>query len=145
MNLVHPAACRSGRAASHLCCSRAQLSASAHTRPARNRSAPVRAETRAARANQLQPARSAPSTSPSPNGLTEAIEKAGDPSAAVEAYARAPRAEPDNPHLTEAYLRRMVALGAPQLAEKQAEEAVARNPQDGVAWAVLAFWQRRRK
>lgn len=74
-----------------------------------------------------------------PTDLTAAIEKASDPSAAVEAYAKAHAAEPNNPRLSDVYVRRMVSLGAPQLAEKQAESLVAQNPRHGIGWAVLAL------
>jgi tetratricopeptide (TPR) repeat protein len=84
-----------------------------------------------------QPA--ATSTAPVPNDLAAAIERAGDPSAAVEAYAKARAAAPGDPQLAVAYVHRMVALRAPQLAQKQAKEVVQQNPEDGIAWAVLAF------
>ncbi|MEW6253985.1 MAG: hypothetical protein AB1716_25340, partial [Planctomycetota bacterium] len=86
-----------------------------------------------------QSAATAQSAPAATDDLVAAIQSAADPSAAVEAYAKARAAQPDDPRLAEVYVRRMVALGAPQLAEKQAEEAIARNPRDGVAWAVLAF------
>ena len=41
--------------------------------------------------------------------------------------------------LEQVYLRRMVELGTPQLAESQAKDLVERDEQDGLAWAVLAY------
>ncbi|HVP11400.1 MAG TPA: hypothetical protein VMV94_09475 [Phycisphaerae bacterium] len=81
-----------------------------------------------------------PGTStPRSSGGVAAIENAADPSAAIEAYAKARADTLADPQLDAAYVHRMVALGAPHLAQTQAKEVVGHNPNDGVAWAVLAF------
>src|SRR5438067_4217306 len=71
-----------------------------------------------------------------------AIEKAPDPSAAVEAYANAPAR--DSVPLKQAYVKRLISLGVPEMAEAQARDMVKRRPDDGVAWAVVAYMDARR-
>jgi hypothetical protein len=73
-----------------------------------------------------------------------AIRQAPDPSAAAEAYARAQSVAPDSTALKQAYVGRLITLGAAKLAETQARELVSRDPHDGVAWAVLAHSGARR-
>jgi hypothetical protein len=70
------------------------------------------------------------------------IEKAPDPSAVVEAYAKA--TEKDSVPLKQAYVKRLVTLGVPELAETQARDLSRRGPEDGLAWAVVAFMDARR-
>src|SRR4051794_19815665 len=67
-----------------------------------------------------------------------AIKRAPDPSAVVEAYARARAGAADPVALEQAYVTRLVALGLPELAESQARDLTHRHPDDGVAWAVVA-------
>lgn len=71
--------------------------------------------------------------------LTTPIQQARTPEAAIEAYARGLAAEPECVLLEQVYLRRMIELGTPHLAEAQAEDLVRRNQEDGLAWAVLAY------
>ena len=71
-----------------------------------------------------------------------AIANAPDPSAVVEAYAGA--AEKDSVPLKQAYVKRLVALGVPELAETQARDLARRRPGDGLAWAVVGFMDARR-
>lgn len=71
-----------------------------------------------------------------------AIEKAPDPSAAVEAYANAPAR--DSVALKQAYVKRLISLGVPEMAEAQARDLVKRRPDDGMAWAVVAYMDARR-
>ena len=73
-----------------------------------------------------------------------AIKNAPDPSAAVEAYARARTANADPVAIEQAYVGRLVALGLPELAESQARDLTHRRPDDGVAWAVVAYMDARR-
>jgi hypothetical protein len=81
---------------------------------------------------------------PAADPLT-AIRNAPDPSAAVEAYARANKAAGgDTAALEQAYVSRLVALGLPELAESQARDLIQRKPDDGVAWAVVAYMDARR-
>jgi hypothetical protein len=68
-----------------------------------------------------------------------AIARAPDPSAAIEAYAAGARAAPQSIPLRQAFMQRMIALGVPQMAEVQAQDLVRENPQNGLAWAVLAY------
>lgn len=71
-----------------------------------------------------------------------AIEKAPDPSAVVEAYAKA--SVKDSIALKQAYVRRLVTLGVPELAETQARDLTRRGVNDGVELAVVAFMDARR-
>src|SRR3954466_8438460 len=66
---------------------------------------------------------------------------ASTPSQAVEAYAAsAPSVSGDELTVVEqAYVRRMVEFGLPEMAEAQAAEVTRHNANDGVAWGVLAF------
>lgn len=68
----------------------------------------------------------------------EALAKASTPSAAIEAYARGRAAAPDSFELTQAFVHKMVALGAPDLCAEQADEVVQKDPSDGLAWTVRA-------
>ncbi len=74
----------------------------------------------------------------------DAIEHAPDPSAAVAAYAAAKSALPDSSRVDQAYVRRMVAFGLPQMAEAQAQTLVQRDPKDGLAWGVMAYSRAKR-
>jgi hypothetical protein len=73
-----------------------------------------------------------------PPGL-EDLARATTPSAAVEAYARARLAAPDDLLVDQVYVHRMVELGAPDMCAAQAERIVRHVPDNGLAWAVLAF------
>jgi hypothetical protein len=72
-------------------------------------------------------------------GLTQAINQAPDPSAAVQAYARATVVAPYDLSIEGAYLHRMVAFGLPEMADTQATDLTQRSPGDGEAWAVAAY------
>lgn len=73
-----------------------------------------------------------------PPGL-EDLARATTPSAAVEAYARARLAAPDDLLVDQVYIHRMVELGAPEMCAAQAERIVRHVPDNGLAWAALAF------
>jgi len=57
----------------------------------------------------------------------------------VDAYTRAQVADPGNIDVESAYVRRMVELNVPELAEAQARDVVTRNPADGLARAVVGY------
>lgn len=67
------------------------------------------------------------------------IERATDPSVAIEAYTRARANAPDSLLLEQVFVHRMTQLGAPDRCEAQARDLVSRGVNDGLAWAVLAF------
>jgi hypothetical protein len=69
----------------------------------------------------------------------DAIRYAATPSAAVEAYARATEAAPNDVGAERAFVRRMVDFGHPEMAQDQALDLVNRDPNDGFALAVLAY------
>jgi hypothetical protein len=90
---------------------------------------------------------SVPPSQPASGPLADAISavhNAPDPSAAVEAYARAKVTAGDAVPLAHAYVERLVALGLPELAEAQARDLTRRRPDDGLAWAVVAYMDARR-
>jgi hypothetical protein len=71
---------------------------------------------------------------------------ASTPSEAVAAYAAAaPTVSGDELTVVEqAYVRRMIEFGLPEMAEAQAAEVTRHKADDGVAWGVLAFMSARR-
>src|SRR3954470_6194179 len=77
---------------------------------------PVSADPALAPVAPITPERRAPSDAADP---LSAIRNAPDPSAAVEAYARARTSNADPVALEKAYVERLVALGLPELAESQ--------------------------
>src|SRR3954452_842620 len=83
-----------------------------------------------------------PATAPALPPQLAAIREARDPSAAINAYANAitqanGRAE-DIVAAEDALVRQMVSFGLPEMADTQAQDLVARDPKNGVAWAVAA-------
>ena len=80
-----------------------------------------------------------PESEPDVQRYLAAIAEATDPAGVVRAYADGIAIDPYNVLLEQAYLRRMVELGAPHMAEQQARDLSERNGQDGLAWAVLAY------
>lgn len=71
-------------------------------------------------------------------GSLRDINQAQDPSTAVAAYAASQTFAPGNIQIESGYLRRMAELGVPALAEAQAVDLTHRDPQNGLAWAVVA-------
>jgi hypothetical protein len=71
----------------------------------------------------------------------DAIRRAPDPSAAVQAYAAAPHNTVNDPQLEQAYVERMATLGLPELAATQAQDLARRQPNDGMAWGVVAYME----
>src|SRR5947209_8106753 len=80
-----------------------------------------------------------PQPAPLPGDL-QAIRDARDASAAVEAYSRATTgaAAGDRVPAEREYIRKMVDLGLPEVAEAQAQDVVNHDSHDSLAWAVVA-------
>jgi len=73
-----------------------------------------------------------------------ALREAADPSNAVEAYAAA-RAARLNPALAaEAYVRRMVEFGLPEMADAQALDLIQRDPRNALGWGVVSYMETKR-
>ena len=68
----------------------------------------------------------------------DAIRNAPDPSAAVSAYARALSVDRGDWAASDTYLQRMIELGVPDMAYQQARDLTRREPDNGLAWAVVA-------
>ncbi|MFB3890909.1 MAG: hypothetical protein ACE15C_02670 [Phycisphaerae bacterium] len=71
--------------------------------------------------------------------MVKAINSAQDPSAAVQAYADAMAGGRKDLKVQRAYIRKMVDLGSPEMAYSQALTMVALDPNNGLAWAVIAY------
>jgi hypothetical protein len=74
----------------------------------------------------------------------QAIQQAPDPSAVVAAYANGIALSPNDPKLQDAYVRRMVDLGLPEMAFHQAQTLTTMQSNNGVAWGVVAYVDARR-
>jgi len=72
-------------------------------------------------------------------GDVSQIRDARDPSAAVEAYAVAIKLAPKDLGVEDAFVRKMVEFGLPEMAANQAADVAARDPTNGLARAVVAF------
>jgi hypothetical protein len=81
---------------------------------------------------------------PAVRDAIRAIERAPDPSSAIAAYAQGVAADRDGVSVEQAYVKRLTALGLPEIAEAQARDLVKRRPDDGVAWAVVAYLDARK-
>jgi len=79
-----------------------------------------------------------------PSAAIQAIQQASDPSAAVAAYANGFAIDRTNPKLHEAYVARMVELGLPELAYRQAQLLTSLQSDNGLAWGVVAYVDARR-
>jgi hypothetical protein len=84
-------------------------------------------------------AQDGPTSQAAPGPALLELRAARTPAAAVDAYARAAAAEPDNPAVTAAFLRQMIDLNVPHLAEAAARRALEREPHNGVALAICAY------
>lgn len=73
-----------------------------------------------------------------------AIEQAPDPSAVVAAYANGIAIDRNNPKVHDAYVRRMLDLGLPELGYRQARTLTTLQSSNGVAWGVVAYVDARR-
>ncbi len=74
----------------------------------------------------------------------QAIEQAPDPSATVAAYVNGAAVDRNDPKLSEAYVKRMVDLGLPELAFHQAQTLTTLQSDNGLAWGVVAYVEARR-
>jgi hypothetical protein len=68
----------------------------------------------------------------------DAIRLATSPSKVAAVYVSGQQAAPQSLSLKSAFIRRMVELGQPELAETQARQLLTHDPNDGLAHAVLA-------
>ena len=69
------------------------------------------------------------------------IEAAEDAIVAISAYARGRAAAPEDLKLHKAFLRRMTRAKLPGLAHEAARKVVSAEPDNGLAWAVIAHVQ----
>ena len=74
----------------------------------------------------------------------QAIQQAPDPSAAVAAYGSGLAIASNDPKLHEAYVARMVEMGLPEMAYHQAQTLTTLQPNNGLAWGVVAYVDARR-
>jgi Flp pilus assembly protein TadD len=74
----------------------------------------------------------------------QAIQQAADPSAVVAAYGSGIAVAPNDPKLHEAYVARMVDMGLPEMAYHQAQTLTTLQPNNGLAWGVVAYVDARR-
>jgi hypothetical protein len=79
-----------------------------------------------------------------PPELIDKIRMSATPSDAVAQYSSGIAQGFDPIPLERAYVRKMVAIGLPEMAEAQAQDLTRRAPEEGVPWAVLAFMNARR-
>ena len=95
---------------------------------------------------QVTPATEPTAAAPAPTAPTtvaaspaiQAIAQAPDPSSAVQAYATAIGAEPGSVAAESAYLKRMIELGVPAMAEAQAQDLMLRDPNEREFLAIGA-------
>ena len=74
----------------------------------------------------------------------EAIRSAQDASAAVEAYAAAINVAPDDPHVYETYVKKMLDLHMVDALSRPAAKLTRLDPSAGVGWSVTAFFKARK-
>ncbi len=101
----------------------------------------------AALAAEQQPASATSSAAQIPVNLPPAlaaIRDANDPSAAVNAYAKAVGSGEDQIGAERVYLVRMTDFGLPEMADAQAQDLILRDPSNGLAWGVAAHMSARR-
>jgi hypothetical protein len=87
---------------------------------------------------------SATSQPASVTAAIQAIQQAADPSAVVAAYGSGIALAPNDPKLHEAYVDRMVDMGLPEMAYHQAQTLTTLQPNNGLAWGVVAYVDARR-
>ena len=87
-----------------------------------------------------------PATSPPTTvaAAIQAIQQAPDPSAAVAAYGSGLALTSNDPQLHAAYVTRMVDMGLPEMAFHQAQTLTTLQPDNGLAWGVVAYVDARR-
>jgi len=81
---------------------------------------------------------------PDQSGPIAAIRQAPDPSSAIDAYAKASAADRNSVAAEEAYVEKMVSFGLPEMAEAQAQDLTRKDPNNGLAWAVMAYMDAKR-
>ncbi|MEI8197365.1 MAG: hypothetical protein WCI73_15820, partial [Phycisphaerae bacterium] len=74
----------------------------------------------------------------------DAIAQTTEPSAAVQMYAAAMTAFPDNSEIARSYVRRLVEFGLPEMASAQARHLIDQNQADGLCWAVAGYMSGKR-
>jgi hypothetical protein len=74
----------------------------------------------------------------------QAIQQAPDPSAVIAAYGSGLAITVNDPRLHEAYVAQMVEMGLPEMAFHQAETLTTLQPNNGLAWGVVAYVDARR-
>ena len=74
----------------------------------------------------------------------QAMQQASDPSAAVTAYANGIATDRNNPKIYAAYVNKMIELGLPELAYRQAEYLTGLDSNNGLGWGVVAYVDARR-
>jgi len=74
----------------------------------------------------------------------QAIQQAPDPSAVVAAYGSGLALTTTDPKLHQAYVARMVDMGLPEMAYHQAQTLTTLQPDNGLAWGVVAYVDARR-
>jgi hypothetical protein len=74
----------------------------------------------------------------------QAMQQAPDPSAVVAAYANGNAINHNDSKLDEAYVKRMVELGLPEMAYHQAHTLTTMQSSNGLAWGVVAYVDARR-
>ena len=74
----------------------------------------------------------------------QAIQQAADPSAVVAAYGSGLAITTTDPSLHAAYVSRMVDMGLPEMAYHQAQTLTTLQPNNGLAWGVVAYVDARR-
>ncbi len=93
-------------------------------------------------APQYAPRQAAPTPTTEPqtlSGAISAIKSAQDPTEAVRVYLDAQKTFGNDTDLMTAYVHKMVESGMPQPAGPAASQLVRINPNDGLAWAVVAY------
>jgi hypothetical protein len=84
--------------------------------------------------------RASSATQPPENGSVQAIRTALDPSATIDAYTRGIAAGRANSlELEQAYVNRMIELGAPELADAQAHDLINRGVADATIAGMAAY------
>jgi hypothetical protein len=81
---------------------------------------------------------------PAVNLGVQAIRSAEDPSTAINAFANAQGATPGNMDIVDAYVRKMVELNLPEMAEAQAKDLIKHDASNSLGWAVVAYMHGKR-
>jgi len=95
---------------------------------------------------RAEPPRGRPATRPADRirPFLEAIRTSEDYRTVMRAYARATGIDRNNVQLHRAYVRRMLAMGLPQIAYYAAQKLIAIDAADGMAWGLAGYMQARK-